>query len=179
MDYIPIEDLKFSIRVCNSLKRAGINSKEDLERLDESDLDKVRNLGERGKKEIFSREDIKLKDEETRMRSAIPKAKYIQEKERTLFNDLDNAQKKLKQVANWYPLSDYDITAMDKKNFKLFIQNVNSIYFELGNLLLNTRNFELYEILKKLVTDEKLNDLSELEQKIQEVKIGELENGQL
>lgn len=58
-----IEDMEFSIRVFNSLKRAGINSKEELQNLTTQDLEKIRNLGERGKQEILRRPDIKLRKE--------------------------------------------------------------------------------------------------------------------
>ena len=50
MRAIPIEDLDLSVRVFNSLKRAGINNVGDL--LDHGDLASVRNLGKKGCYEV-------------------------------------------------------------------------------------------------------------------------------
>ena len=47
---IPIEELDLSVRVFNSLKRAGLNTVGDL--LDHGDLRSVRSLGERGYYEV-------------------------------------------------------------------------------------------------------------------------------
>lgn len=50
MRAIPIEDLDLSVRVFNSLKRAGLNNVGDL--LDHGDLASVRNLGKKGYYEV-------------------------------------------------------------------------------------------------------------------------------
>jgi len=49
---ILVEDMGFSVRTCNCLKRAGINTLQDLSGKTEQDLMKVRNLGVRCLKEI-------------------------------------------------------------------------------------------------------------------------------
>jgi hypothetical protein len=99
------------------------------------------------------------------------KAKYITNKEVTLFNDLDKAHKKLKEIANWYYLSDYKRNAADEKNQILYTQLTNNIYRELSNLLFNSRNWRLYENFKEVVTNDlKLKDLSALEELLQEIK---------
>jgi len=61
----PIEDLNFTVRIYNCLKRAGIDTKEQLENLTKKDLLKVRNLGKGNIKEIMKRKDINLKKKET------------------------------------------------------------------------------------------------------------------
>ena len=53
--FTPIDDLELSVRACNCLKRAGINSVEELKTLSDEDLTHVRNLGRK------SIEEIKLK----------------------------------------------------------------------------------------------------------------------
>lgn len=98
------------------------------------------------------------------------KAKYITNKEITLFNDLDKAHKKLKEIANWYSLSDYKCNSIDEKNQMLYVQLVNNIYSELKMLLSNTKNLKLYENLKEVITNFKLKDLAELEQLIMDIK---------
>lgn len=103
------------------------------------------------------------------------KAKYIEQKELTLFNDLDKAHKKLKEIANWYNLSDYKCNTIDEKNQMLYVQLVNNIYKELSTLLFNTRNWKLYENLKEVVVGDRINsklkDLAELEEMLQELKL--------
>lgn len=104
------------------------------------------------------------------------KAKYIANKETTLFNDLDKAHKKLKEIANWYSLSDYKCNSIDEKNQMLYTQLVNNIYKELNNLLFTTKNWRLYESLKEIVIESvKLKDLGELEELLQEFKMKEIQ----
>jgi hypothetical protein len=96
------------------------------------------------------------------------KAKYIEKKEEVLFKELDNAHKKLKEIANWYLLSEYKCNSIDEKNQKLYIQKVNNIYQELRNLLIATKKHELAKNLKELVVndesiDSKLESLPDLE----------------
>jgi hypothetical protein len=93
------------------------------------------------------------------------KAKYIESKELTLFNDLDKAGKKMSTIANWYSFSNYKTNATDEKNFKLFVLKVNNIYASLRAILLQTKQLKLYEKLPQLISDGRLNDLSELELK--------------
>ena len=47
-----IEELDFSVRSFNCLKRAGINTVKDLASLTQDDLMKVRNLGKKSLKEV-------------------------------------------------------------------------------------------------------------------------------
>jgi len=99
------------------------------------------------------------------------KAKYIEKKEETLLKDLDNASKKLKEIANWYPLSNYELSFEDEKNHKLYIQKVNNIYYELRKLLMETKKFKLATNLKELIVNDeytKLESLEELEKLIEE-----------
>ena len=103
------------------------------------------------------------------------KAKYIEKKEEILFKDLDNAHKKLKEIANWYRLSNYDTNFTDEKNQKLYVQKVNNIYQELRNLLLSTHNFKLESNLKQLVVNDehlypKLNSLEDLEEMVEYIE---------
>ena len=52
MDYVSIEDLDLSVRSYNCLKRAGINSLEDIIEKTEEDMIKIRNLGRKNLEEI-------------------------------------------------------------------------------------------------------------------------------
>lgn len=81
------------------------------------------------------------------------KAKYIQDKENSLLNDLDKTYKKIKEISNWYSLSNYDLKSNDKENINLMIKRISNIYCQLDNLLLNTNNFELSKELKELITE--------------------------
>ena len=47
-----IEELDLSVRSYNCLKRAGINSVQELANLDETDLMRVRNLGKKSMEEV-------------------------------------------------------------------------------------------------------------------------------
>jgi DNA-directed RNA polymerase subunit alpha len=58
---LPIEDLDLSVRSYNCLKRAGINSVDELTQKTEEDMMKVRNLGKKSLKEVKLRlEDLGL-----------------------------------------------------------------------------------------------------------------------
>lgn len=58
---VAIEDLDFSVRTYNCLKRAGINSIGDLVARSEDEMMKVRNLGKKSLEEvIFKLEDMGL-----------------------------------------------------------------------------------------------------------------------
>lgn len=50
-----IEDLDFSVRAYNCLKRAGINTLQDLVNKSESDMMKIRNLGKKSLKEVLDK----------------------------------------------------------------------------------------------------------------------------
>lgn len=54
---LPIEDLDLSVRSYNCLKRAGINSVDELTQKSEEDMMKVRNLGKKSLKEVKQRLD--------------------------------------------------------------------------------------------------------------------------
>lgn len=49
-----IEDLNFSNRTWNCLKRYGVNTLEQLKDMSFNELNKVRNLGDKGKREILT-----------------------------------------------------------------------------------------------------------------------------
>ena len=51
----PIEELDFSVRAYNCLKRAGINTVEDLTNRSEEDMMKVRNLGRKSLEEVIAK----------------------------------------------------------------------------------------------------------------------------
>ena len=53
-----IEDLNLSVRAYNGLKRAGVNTLEDLTQKTEEDMSKMRNLGSKSLEEV----EFKLKD---------------------------------------------------------------------------------------------------------------------
>jgi len=55
---VAIEDLDFSVRTYNCLKRAGINSIGDLVARSEDEMMKVRNLGKKSLEEVI----LKLED---------------------------------------------------------------------------------------------------------------------
>jgi len=64
----PIEDLELSVRSYNSLKRAGINTIEDLTSKSRGEMMKVRNLGEKSLEEVIQRlseKGINLRDDES------------------------------------------------------------------------------------------------------------------
>ena len=50
-----IEDLDFSVRAYNCLKRAGIHTLQDLVNMSESDMMKIRNLGKKSLKEVLDK----------------------------------------------------------------------------------------------------------------------------
>lgn len=50
----PLEDLDFSVRTCNCLKRYGVNTLNQLKDMSFNELNKVRNLGDKGKREILT-----------------------------------------------------------------------------------------------------------------------------
>ena len=52
---IKIEDMDFSVRTYNCLKRALINTLKDLSKCTTYDLKRVRNLGQRGLKEVIDK----------------------------------------------------------------------------------------------------------------------------
>lgn len=51
----PLEDLDFSVRAYNCLKRAGIHSLQDLVNKSEQDIMKIRNLGKKSLKEVLDK----------------------------------------------------------------------------------------------------------------------------
>ena len=51
----PIEDLDFSVRAYNCLKRDGIHTIQDLVNKSESDMMKIRNLGKKSLKEVMDK----------------------------------------------------------------------------------------------------------------------------
>ncbi len=51
----PIEEIEFSVRAYNCLKRAGINTMQDLIDMKESDVAKIRNLGKKSLKEVINK----------------------------------------------------------------------------------------------------------------------------
>ena len=62
-----IEELDLSVRSYNCLKRAGINTVEDLTNKSEEDMMKVRNLGKKSLEEVINKLyglDLVLKREE-------------------------------------------------------------------------------------------------------------------
>ncbi|HCL4480164.1 TPA: hypothetical protein N2D99_002251 [Clostridium botulinum] len=91
------------------------------------------------------------------------KAKYIENKEITLYNDLEKSYKKLKQIANWYSLNDYKSNFQDEKNRKLYIQKINNLYHEMKNLIISSKDTQILKDYKKLIVENKLNSLEELE----------------
>ena len=63
----PIEDLDFSVRAYNCLKRAGIHTLQDLVNKSDADVMKIRNLGKKSLKEVLDKVkelDLNLKDED-------------------------------------------------------------------------------------------------------------------
>ena len=58
----PIEETEFSVRAYNCLKRAGVNTMQDLIDKRESDVTKIRNLGKKSLKEVLDKvRDMGLK----------------------------------------------------------------------------------------------------------------------
>jgi len=51
----PIEEIEFSVRAYNCLKRAGINSVQDLISRKEVEVTKIRNLGKKSLKEVIDK----------------------------------------------------------------------------------------------------------------------------
>ena len=51
----PIEEIEFSVRAYNCLKRAGINTVQDLIDKKESEVNKIRNLGKKSLKEVIDK----------------------------------------------------------------------------------------------------------------------------
>ena len=63
----PIEDLEFSVRAYNCLKRAGVHTLQDLVNKSNSDVMKIRNLGKKSLKEVLDKVkelNLTLKDED-------------------------------------------------------------------------------------------------------------------
>lgn len=64
---MPIEELDLSVRSYNCLKRAGINTVEELVQRNEEDMMKVRNLGKKSLEEVMNKLaelDLKLRDDD-------------------------------------------------------------------------------------------------------------------
>ena len=58
----PIEEIEFSVRAYNCLKRAGVNTMQDLIDKRESEVNKIRNLGKKSLKEVIDKvKDMGLK----------------------------------------------------------------------------------------------------------------------
>ena len=51
----PIEEVEFSVRAYNCLKRAGVHTLQDLVNMKESEVTKIRNLGKKSLKEVFDK----------------------------------------------------------------------------------------------------------------------------
>jgi DNA-directed RNA polymerase subunit alpha len=51
----PIEEIEFSVRAYNCLKRASINTMQDLIDMTEADVAKIRNLGKKSLKEVIDK----------------------------------------------------------------------------------------------------------------------------
>ena len=63
----PIEDLDFSVRAYNCLKRAGIHTLQDLVSKSDAEVMKIRNLGKKSLKEVLDKVkelELSLKDED-------------------------------------------------------------------------------------------------------------------
>ena len=52
---MPIEDLDLSVRAYNCLKRAGIHTVQDIQKLDPEEMAQIRNLGARSRAEIAAK----------------------------------------------------------------------------------------------------------------------------
>lgn len=58
----PIEEIEFSVRAYNCLKRAGVNTMQDLTDMREEEVNKIRNLGKKSLKEVIDKvRDMGLK----------------------------------------------------------------------------------------------------------------------
>ncbi|APH20801.1 hypothetical protein [Clostridium botulinum] len=97
------------------------------------------------------------------------KAKYIENKEITLFNDLDKSYKKLKEIANWYSLSNYKSNFQDERNQKLYIQKINNVYHEMKSLIISSKNIKILNDYERLIIEDKLNSLAELEEALLDI----------
>lgn len=63
MKHTPIEQLDLNVRTYNCLKRAGINSIEEVKSMSEEDLNNIRNLKRNGLRDIQERlAEFKLED---------------------------------------------------------------------------------------------------------------------
>ena len=51
----PIEEIEFSVRAYNCLKRAGVNTVQDLINKREIEVTKIRNLGKKSLKEVLDK----------------------------------------------------------------------------------------------------------------------------
>ena len=51
----PIEEVEFSVRAYNCLKRAGIHTVQDLVNKKEAEVTKIRNLGKKSLKEVLDK----------------------------------------------------------------------------------------------------------------------------
>ena len=58
LDDMTVEEMDFSVRSFNCLKRAGIHTLGDLRRLTDEDLYRIRNLGRKGKEEVLSKLEV-------------------------------------------------------------------------------------------------------------------------
>jgi len=63
----PIEELDFSVRAYNCLKRAGVHTLQDLVNKSDAEVMKIRNLGKKSLKEVLDKVkelDLNLKEED-------------------------------------------------------------------------------------------------------------------
>ncbi|MCR4611831.1 MAG: AAA family ATPase [Lachnospiraceae bacterium] len=91
---LELEDLELSVRAYNSLKRAGINSVEELTKLDDTDLYQIKGLNSRIVDEIKHKLSKALQEEEERKNSP---TKYMDQLEELI--GLKDVKSQIKKIA--------------------------------------------------------------------------------
>lgn len=118
---VPLEDLSFSVRTYNCLKRAGINTLNDITKLMEEDLTRIRNFREKEMKEVknaLKEYGLSLYDsdgeeeknnsenfEETQKnfsKSEVEEAREKRDKLQTQIEEMQSKIKEMKELMNAY-----------------------------------------------------------------------------
>lgn len=79
------------------------------------------------------------------------KAKYIENTEKTLNNDLDKVIKKIKKISNWYSMSNYKLNTEDINQINTYIEKINEVYNQMKIFTFSAKQFDLYYKLNEMI----------------------------
>ncbi len=160
-----IEDLDFSVRAYNCLKRAGIHTLQDLVNKSESDMMKIRNLGKKSLKEVLD----KIKEMGRSLLATQTKQVVLNESITTTETRAKEVRKFVDKMITYGKKGDL----VSRRKALAFLHNdkevVNKIFNELSKRYEN-RNGGYTQILK---LDERRGDLMVILRLVDETKLEE------